>query len=128
MQRTDSGSRTMIPCTDSGSGAVIPTQNEPSANEPRATEKPSAIFGSRAMMPSTIQGPRAMNLNSNAERIDPERDLQIASGSNGQQRSSLRPGRILRPTFKIQENQLITDILQQSIDPRNRHALLVLMS
>ena len=65
--------------------------------------------------------------------MDPERDLQIASGSNGQQsmnprnRSSLRPGRILRPTFKVRENQLITEILQQSIDPRNRHALMVLL-
>jgi hypothetical protein len=85
------------------------------------------------MMPSTDSGPRAINLNSNAERIDPKRDLQIASGSNGQSidprnRSSLRPGRNPRPTFKVQENQLITDILQQSIDPRNRHALLVLMA
>jgi hypothetical protein len=94
----------MIPSTDSGSRAVIPTQNKPSADKPRATEKPSAIFGFRAIMPSTIQGPRAINLNSNAKRIDPKQDLQIASSSNGQQQSSLRPGRILRPTFKIQEN------------------------
>jgi hypothetical protein len=100
----------MIPCTDSGSGAVIPTQREPNAgatNEPGATAEP-----------------RAINSNGNAERIDPERDLQITSGLNGQQ----RPRRTLRPTFKVQENQLITEILQQSTDPRNRHALLVLMS
>jgi hypothetical protein len=134
MHGTDSGSRTMIPCTDSGSGAVIPTQNGPSVDsEPGAANEPSAIFGSRAMMPGTIRRPRAMNSNSDAERIDSERDLQIASSSNGQSidprnRHALRPGRTLRPTFKVQENQLITDILQQSIDPRNRHALLVLMS
>jgi len=47
---------------------------------------------------------------------------------NLRNRSSLRPGRTPRPTFKVRENQLITEILQQSIDPRNRHALLVLMS
>jgi hypothetical protein len=137
MHGTDSGSRTMIPYTDSGSGAVILTQKEPSAvseSEPRATNEPRAIYGSRAMMPSTDSGPRVMNSTSDTERIDPKRDLQITSSSNRQQsinprnRSSLRPGRILRPTFKVQENQLITDILQQSIDPRNRHALLVLMS
>jgi hypothetical protein len=114
----------MIPCTDSGSGAVIPTQKEPSADsEPGATNEPRAT-----------SEPRAMNSNGNAERIDPERDLQIASSSNGQQsmnprnRSSLRLGRNPKPTFKVWENQLITEILQQSIDPRNRHALLVLMS
>jgi hypothetical protein len=124
--------------------AVIPTQNEPSANsendskpratkepsanEPRATKKPRAIFGSRAIMPGTIQRPRAMNSNGDAERIDPKRDLQITNSSNRQQSiNSLRLGRILRPTFKVQENQLITDILQQSKDLRNRHALMVLM-
>ena len=106
---------------------MIPTQKEPSADsendsEPGATKEPSA------------DKPRAMNSNGNTERIDPERDLQITNGSNGQQRmnprnrSSLRPGRTPRPTFKVRENQLITEILQQSIDPRNRHALLVLMS
>ena len=127
MHGTDSGSGTMIPCTDSGSGAVIPTQNgpsadnkpgatkEPSADEPSATEKPRAIR-SRAMMPGTIRGPRAMNSNSDAKRIDSKRDLQIASSSNGQSidlrnRHALRLGRILRPTFKVQENQLITNIL-----------------
>ena len=128
MHKTNSGSRTVIPSTNSGSRAIIPTEKGPSANsendsEPRATKKPSAIYRSRAMMPGTNSGPRDMNSNSNAERIDPKRDLQIASGSNGQ-----RPGRILRPTFKVWENQLITDILQQSIDPRNRHALMVLMA
>ena len=129
MHRTDSGSGTEIPCTDSGSGAVIP--REPRADseidsEPGATKEPGAD--------SEIDSePRATNSNGNAERMDPERDLQIASGSNGQQsmnprnRSSLRPGRILRPTFKVRENQLITEILQQSIDPRNRHALMVLL-
>ena len=128
MHRTDSGSGTMIPCTDSGSGAVISNQKGPSADsendsEPGATKKPRAIYGSRAMMPGTDSGPRDMNSNSNAERIDPKRDLQIASGSNGQ-----RPGRILRPTFKVWENQLITNILQQSIDLRNRHTLMVLIA
>jgi hypothetical protein len=93
--------------TNSGSRAVIPTQKEPSADESGATNEP-----------------RAIDLNSNAERIDLERDLQIASGLNGQQ----RPRRTLRPTFKVQENQLITDILQQSIDLRNRHALMVLLT
>jgi hypothetical protein len=97
MHRTNSGSRTMIPCTDSGSRAVIP--REPRANskndsEPRATNKPSAN--------SEINSePRAKNSTSNAKRIDPERDLQITSRLNGQQRSSLRPRRILRPTFKV---------------------------
>jgi hypothetical protein len=95
MHGTDSGSRTLIPCTDSGSRAVI--SGEPSADEPGATNEPSAINRSRAM-----------NSNGNAERIDPERDLQIASGSNGQSmnprnRSSLRPGRTPRPTFKVWE-------------------------
>ena len=52
-------------------------------------------------MPSTIQRPRAINLNSNAKRIDFEQDLQIASSSNRQQRSSLRLRRILRLTFKV---------------------------
>jgi len=109
MRGTDSRSRTEIPCTDSRSGAII--SREPSANKPGAT----------------------MNSNSNAERIDPKRDLQITSGSNEQStnlknKSSLRPRRTLRPTFKVQENQLITKILQQSKDLRNKHALLVLMS
>ena len=69
-------------------------------SEPRATKEPSAD--------SEIDSkPRATNSNGNAERMDPERDLQIVSGSNGQQsmnlrnRSSLRLGRILRPTFKV---------------------------
>jgi len=53
------------------------------------------------MMLSTIQGPRAINLNSNAKRIDFKQDLQIASGLNRQQRSSLRSRRILRLTFKV---------------------------
>ena len=149
IHRTYSRSGTMIPCTDSRSGAVISNQKGPSADsendsEPGATKEPRAINRSRtlfpytdhrsgAMIPGTDSGPRAMNSTSNAERIDPERDLQITSGSNGQSmnprnRSSLRPGRTLRPTFKVRENQLITEILQQSIDPRNRHALLVLMS
>ena len=139
MHSTVSESRTSIPCTDSGSGAVIPTQKEPRADsendsEPGAANEPSAINRSRTMIPSTVSKPRAMNLYSNAERIDPKRDLQITSDSNRQQsmnlrnRSSLCPGRIPRPTFKVRENQLITEILQQSIDPRNRHALLVLMS
>jgi len=103
----------MIPCTNSGSGAVIPTQIslEQTAidSEPGAANELSAIFGSRAMMPGTIRGPRAINSNSDAKRIDFERDLQIASSSNGQSidlrnRHALRPGRILRPTFKVQEN------------------------
>jgi hypothetical protein len=101
---TDSISGTVIPDTDSGSRAVIQTQKGPSADsdnnsEPGATNEPRAIYGSRAMMPGTDSEPRAMSSNGNAERIDPERDLQIASSSNG-----------------------------QSIDPRNKHALLVLMS
>ena len=102
----------MIPCTNSKSGAVILTQNRPSANnKPRATKelsanKPSAIekpraIRSRAMMPSTIQRPRAINSNSDTKRIDSKQDLQIASSSNKQQRSSLRLGRILRLTFKV---------------------------
>jgi hypothetical protein len=113
----------MILCTNSRSRAVIPTQNRPSANsendskpratnkpsansknnsKPRATKKPKAIFESRAMMLSTIQRPRAMNSNSNAKRIDPKRDLQIANSSNRQQSiNSLRLGRILRLTFKV---------------------------
>ena len=150
MHRTNSRSKTMIPCTDSRSRAVILNQKGPSANsendsEPGATKEPRAINGSRtlfpytdqrsgAMIPGTDSGPRAMNSTGNAERIDPKRDLQITSSSNGQQsmnprnRSSLRPGRTLRPTFKVRENQLITEILQQSKDPRNRHALIVLMS
>jgi hypothetical protein len=108
MHKTNSGSRTMIPYTDSGSRAVIPTQKEPSANskndsEPRATKKPSAIYRSRAMMPSTNNGPRAKNSNGNAERIDLEQDLQITNDLNGQ-RSTLRPKRTLKPTFKVQEN------------------------
>jgi hypothetical protein len=97
---------------------VILTQNKPSANnknnnklkatkelsanKPKATEKPKAIFGSRAIMPSTIQRPKAMNSNSDVERIDPKRDLQITNSSNGQQSiNSLRLRRILRPTFKV---------------------------
>jgi hypothetical protein len=51
-------------------------------------------------MPSTIRRPRDMDSTSNAKRIDPKQDLQITSGSNGQQRLE----RILRPTFKVQEN------------------------
>jgi hypothetical protein len=112
----------MIPCTNSRSRAVILTQNkpsanskpratkEPSANKPSATKKPKAIR-SRAIMPSTIQKPKAINSNSNAKRIDFKQDLQITSSSNKQQRSSLRLRRILRLTFKVQENQLITNIL-----------------
>jgi len=112
MYRTNSKSRTMIPCTNSRSGAVILTQNRPSANsKPRATKKPSAnkpstiekprVIRFRAIMLSTIQGPRAINLNSNAKRIDFEQDLQIASSSNKQQKSSLCLRRILRPIFKV---------------------------
>ena len=157
MHRTDSRSRTLIPCTgtvipgtDSRSRAVILTQKGPSADsendsEPGATNEPRAINRSRTlipctdrrsgtMIPGTDSEPRAMNSNGNTERIDPEQDLQITNGSNRQQsinprnRSSLCPRRTLRPMFKVQENQLITEILQQSIDPRNRHALIVLMS
>jgi hypothetical protein len=102
MHKTNSGSKTMIPYTDNGSKAVIP--REPRANskingEPRATKEPKAN--------SKINSePRAINSNSNAKRIDPKRDLQIASGSNGQSinlrnKSSLRPRRTLRPTFKV---------------------------
>ena len=92
--------------TNSRSRAVILNQKGPSANsknnsKPRATKEPSAINGSRAMMPSTIRRPRAINSNSDAKRIDFKQDLQIASSSNRQQRSSLRLGRILRPTFKV---------------------------
>jgi hypothetical protein len=102
MHKTNSGSGTMIPYTDSGSRAVIPTQKEPRANskidsEPRATNKLSAN--------SEIDSePKAKNSTGNAKRIDPKRDLQITSRLNGQQRSSLRLRRILRPTFKVQEN------------------------
>ena len=113
MHRTDSRSGTAIPCTDSESGAVIlrePRADSEIDSEPGATKEPSAD--------SEIDSePRATNSNGNAERMDPERDLQIASGLNRQQsmnprnRSSLRPGRILRPTFKVRENQLITEIL-----------------
>jgi hypothetical protein len=57
-------------------------------------------------MPNTIQRPRAMNSNSDAEKIDSKRDLQIASSSNGQSidlrnRHALRLGKTLRPTFKV---------------------------
>jgi hypothetical protein len=106
--------------TNSGSGAVIPTQislEQTAINsKPRAANKLSAIFRSRAMMPSTIQGPKAMNSNSDAKRIDSKRDLQIASSSNRQSinlrnRYALCLRRTLRPTFKVQENQLITNIL-----------------
>jgi hypothetical protein len=79
MHRTNSGSKTMIPCTNSGSRAAILTQIslEQTAidSKPRAANEPSAIFGSRAMMPSTIQRPRAINSNSDAKRIDSKRDL-----------------------------------------------------
>jgi len=62
---------------------------EPSADEPGATKEL-----------------KAMNSTGNAERMDPERDLQITSSSNEQStnlknRSSLRPRRTLRPTFKV---------------------------
>jgi hypothetical protein len=102
MHRTNSGLRTLIPCTgtvipstNSGSRAVISNQKGPSADsendsEPRATKEPSADS-------ENDSEPRAINSTGNAERIDPERDLQIASGLNGQQ----RPRRILRPTFKV---------------------------
>ena len=97
MHKTNNRSRTMIPYTNSGFRAVILTQKEPSANnEPRATNKPRAT-----------SEPRAMNLNSNTKRINPKRDLQIASGLNGQQsinprnKSSLRLGRNPKPTFKV---------------------------
>jgi hypothetical protein len=79
MHRTDSGSRTMIPCTNSRSRATILTQislEQTAINsKPRAANEPSAIFRSRAMMPSTIQRLRAMNSNSDAKRIDSKRDL-----------------------------------------------------
>ena len=125
IHRTDSRSGTMIPYTDSRSRAVIATQNrpsadskndskpratkEPSADKPRATKKPRAIYKSRAMMPSTIHKLRAMNLNGNAERIDPKQDLQITNSLNKQSidlrnRSSLRLGRTLRLMFKVWEN------------------------
>jgi hypothetical protein len=102
----------MILSTNSRSRAVILTQKGPSANnkndsKPRATKKPRAIFRSRAIMLSTIQKLRDINSTSNAKRIDPKQDLQITSSSNRQQRLE----RILRLIFKVQENQLITNIL-----------------
>jgi len=92
MRRTNSRFGTEIPCTNSRSRAII--LRELSANKLEAT----------------------MNSNSNAERIDLKRDLQITSSSNEQSTNlknklSLRPRRTLRPTFKVQENQLITKIL-----------------
>ena len=83
--------------TNSRFGAVI--LREPSANKLGATKELKAI-----------------NLTGNAKRIDPKRDLQITSSSNEQSTNlknklSLRPRRTLRPTFKVQENQLITEIL-----------------
>jgi len=59
---------------------------------------------------------KAINSTSNTKRIDPKRDLQITSSLNEQStnlknKSSLRLRRTLRPTFKVQENQLITKIL-----------------
>ena len=91
MHRTDSRSRTLIPCTNSRSRAIILTQKEPSADskndsKPGATNEPRAINRSRTlipctnrrsgtMIPSTDSEPRAINSNSNAERIDPEQDL-----------------------------------------------------
>jgi hypothetical protein len=69
MHRTNSKSRTMIPCTNSKSRAVILTQISLKQivinSKPKAANKLSAIFRSRAIMPSTIQRPRAINLNSN---------------------------------------------------------------
>ena len=64
MHRTNSRSRTEIPCTNSGSRAVI--LREPRANsELGATKEPSAD--------SEIDSkPRATNSNGNAERMDPE--------------------------------------------------------
>jgi hypothetical protein len=93
-----------------------PSANRENDSKPRATKEPSAIYRSRAMMPSTNSEPRAINSNSNAKKIDPKQDLQIASSSNRQSidprnRHALRPRRTLRPTIKVQENQLITDIL-----------------
>jgi hypothetical protein len=80
MHRTNSGSRTLIPCTgtvipstNNRSRAVISTQKGPSADsendsEPRATNEPSAN--------SEIDSePKAENSTSNAERIDPKQDL-----------------------------------------------------
>jgi len=58
MRRTNSRSKTEIPCTNSRFGAVI--LREPSANKPRAT----------------------INSNSNAKRINLKRDLQITSSLN----------------------------------------------
>jgi hypothetical protein len=113
MHGTDRRSGTVIPCTDSRSGAVIPFQNQP-----------RAINRSRAMMHGTDSRLRAVNPDSNTERIGLGVDLQIANNSNRQQ----RPRRSYRPTFKVWENQLITEILQKSIDPRNKHALIVLIS
>ena len=122
MHKTNSKSKTIILYTNSKSKAVILTQNKPSANnKPRATKelsanklsatkKPRAIR-SRAIMPSTIQRPRAINSNSNAKRINSKQDLQITSSLNKQQKSFLRLRRILRLIFKVQENQLITNIL-----------------
>ena len=112
----------MIPYTNSRSRAMILTQNKLSANnkpkatkelsvnKPSATKKPRAIR-SKAIIPSTIQRPKAINLNNNAKRINFKQDLQITSSLNKQQRSSLRLRRILRLIFKVQENQLITNIL-----------------
>ena len=59
---------------------------------------------------------RTLNSDSIAERVDPGVDLQIADNSNRQK----HPRRAYRPTFQVRENQLITDILQKSTDPRNR--------
>ena len=122
MHKTNNKSKIVILSTNSKFKAIILTQNKPSANskpkatkelsvnKPKAIKKPRAIRF-RAIMPSTIQRPRAINLNSNAKRIDLKQDLQIASSLNKQQRSSLCLRRILRLIFKVQENQLITNIL-----------------
>jgi len=63
MRRTNSRSRTKIPCTNSRFGAVILI--EPSANKLGATKELKAI-----------------NSTGNAKRIDPKRDLQITSSLN----------------------------------------------
>jgi hypothetical protein len=91
MHGTNNKSRTMIsnkPRANSEIDSKLGATKEPSANS-RINSKP-----------------RAINSNSNAERIDPAQDLQIASGLNGQSinlrnRHAPRLRRTLRPTFKV---------------------------
>jgi len=113
MHSTNNKSRILIPCTNNESRALILFQNKPRANNK-----------SRAIIPSTNNRPRARNPNSNTKRIGLGDNLQIANNSNRQK----RPRRISKPMFKVRENQLIDEILQKSIDLRNRHALIVLIA